>query len=99
MDTQDLAAAGPLRLDPRLDLRAAGPLAAALRGRKAGPLDIDAGKVVHLGALCLQVLAAAGRDWTTAGMPFRIAPRSVAFDACVADFGLCPDRFAAGEAA
>lgn len=95
-------AAGPggadaaLVLADRLDLTAAGALAAAIRARRGGPLRLDAGAVAHLGGLCLQVLLAGAADWRARGAGWAIDPRSRAFDRALTVFGVAPDRIGAG---
>ncbi|TMM54663.1 STAS domain-containing protein [Sulfitobacter sabulilitoris] len=54
-------------LDPKLDLPAATPLRRALCDAAAGDLTLDAGRVTHFGALCLQVLCAAAADRRSQG--------------------------------
>ncbi|GKY87694.1 STAS domain-containing protein [Sinisalibacter aestuarii] len=56
-----------LRLDPRLDLRSAAPLAQALLAARGADLDLDAAGVTLLGALPLQAIRAAARSWAADG--------------------------------
>jgi chemotaxis protein CheX len=76
-----------LTLDAILDLKAAGPLKAALLERRGTPLSLDASGVQRLGGLCLQVLLAAERAWASDGQRLEIAPRSAAFDEALTLFG------------
>jgi chemotaxis protein CheX len=76
-----------LVLDPVLDLKASGPLKAALLERRGRPLGVDASNVERLGGLCLQVLLAANRTWTDDACAFAVAPRSAAFDEALSLFG------------
>jgi len=78
-------------LPARLDLSAAGPLAAELRTRLGTDLALDAGKTTHLGTPGLQVLLAARRSWTASG--HRLVLENVGDDlaAQLAVFGLAPD--------
>ncbi len=66
-------------LAPVLDLKAAGPLKAALVERRGHPLEIDAADVQRLGGLCLQILLAAAAAWRVDGVSMRVGPRSEAF--------------------
>ncbi|MFN0115557.1 MAG: STAS domain-containing protein [Paracoccaceae bacterium] len=79
---------GTVCLPARLDLPAAQPLAAALRERAGAPLRIDAGDVVFLGGLCLQVLIAAALLWRQGGVELTVEPRSEPFEGALAIFGL-----------
>jgi chemotaxis protein CheX len=55
---------GPLlKLPAVLDLKAAGPLAAAFLARRGADITVDAGEVQRLGGQCLQVLLAAQLSW------------------------------------
>lgn len=77
-----------LALSPRLDLPAAVPLAQALCAHAGADLRLDAGAVTHLGALGIQVLAAAAIGWRDSGHALCISPRSAAFDDALRVFGL-----------
>jgi|LULE01.1.fsa_nt_gb chemotaxis protein CheX len=61
------AMSGTLFLPGKLDLRAAGPLRAALLSERGADLVLDAAQVNHLGALSLQVIRAAAKTWSEAG--------------------------------
>jgi chemotaxis protein CheX len=87
-----LILASPLHLDAVLDLKAAGPLKAALLERRGEALQVDASQVQRLGGLCLQLLLAARRSWADDGQPLSITPRSQAFDDALGQFGAA-DRF------
>jgi chemotaxis protein CheX len=80
-----------LVLPPRIDLARIGALAAAIRSGGTPPRQIDAGEVTHFGALGLQLLLAAAADARAQGRPLAVAPRSPAFDAAIADFGITVD--------
>ncbi|SMH56927.1 STAS domain-containing protein [Maritimibacter sp. HL-12] len=54
-------------LEPRLDLRATGPLVEALIARRGEDLALDAGAVTQIGALSVQALRAAARSWAEDG--------------------------------
>ncbi len=88
-----------LSLAARLDLPAAGPLAAAVSARGGKDLTLDAGGVCHLGGLGLQVLLASARQWRETGHVLRIAPRSAAFDEALGLFGVGLDSLEAEGAA
>lgn len=62
-----------------LDLRAAGPLAQALRARRGQDLDVDASEVRRLGGLALQVLLAARNAWAEDGRMLALSNPSPAF--------------------
>lgn len=83
---------GRLVLDRRLDLTAAAGLQRALLAFDQPHLSLDAGTVSHLGALCLQVLLAAADDRRKRGASLAFSPRSAAFDAALAAFGVPLDR-------
>ena len=77
----------PIALDPNLDIRAAAPLRDALLAQAGSPVTLDAGAVTRLGALCLQVLLAAERDWSKQEVPFTIKNPSKAFTETLRLFG------------
>lgn len=82
----------PLILDRRLDMNAAAELQRALVAHDAPRLTLNAGAVSHLGALCLQLLLAAADDRRKRGGSLDLSPRSAAFDAALATFGVPLDR-------
>jgi chemotaxis protein CheX len=77
----------PIRLDVNLDIRAAAPLRETLLAQADRPVALDAAQVARLGALCLQVLLAARRDWSERGLDFSIQDPSAAFTETVRLFG------------
>lgn len=77
----------PIRLDANLDIRAAAPLREALLAQAGAPVALDAAHVSRLGALCLQVLLAAQRDWSERGLSFTIQDPSNAFTDTLRLFG------------
>lgn len=79
---------GALALAPRLDLRAAAPLAGKIMELRGGDMQIDAGAVTHLGGLCLQVLAAAAKTWREDGRQMTFSDQSEEFGNALAVFGL-----------
>ena len=82
------AASEPLILAKRLDLTEAAALRQSLLDRAGQAVTLDAGEVVHLGGLCLQVLLSAARDWQALGRALRIDPRSAGFDAALSTFSV-----------
>ena len=54
-------------LPPKIDLPAAAPLAAELRGRLGADVTLDAAGVTQIGALCTQVIASAAISLAAAG--------------------------------
>ena len=78
---------GTLRLEPVLDLKAAGPLKEAFLAMRGQPVEVDASGVQRLGGLCLQVLLSARRTWAADGADFRIADASTAFAETMTLFG------------
>lgn len=68
-----------LSLPETLDLKAAGPLKAAILALRGGPIEIEAGQVRRFGGLCLQVLLAARKAWVADGNTFEITGPSEAF--------------------
>lgn len=87
-----------LQLEPRLDLVAVRPLVESLLGARGADLTIDAGGVERLGGLALQALLAAQQVWARDGNTLAVTPRSSAFDAALASFGVAAATFG-GEAA
>lgn len=79
-----------LTLQRRIDLTAASALRSEFLARSGQPLRVDAAGVGHLGGLGLQVLLAAAQHWRQSGQTLVIEPRSAAFDAAIATFGLSP---------
>lgn len=94
--TSDRPSVSPqqLALDGRLGLtEAAGLRQHLLALDRSRDLRVCTDAVSHLGALCLQVLVAAARDWRRAGRDFQLSPRSPAVAAALAQFALPPDTF------
>lgn len=79
-----------LKLPRRIDLTAVAGLRAEFLACAGQPLRVDAADVGHLGGLGLQVLLAAAAHWRQTGQLLVIEPRSAAFDAALAAFGLAP---------
>ncbi|MWD26484.1 STAS domain-containing protein [Aquicoccus sp. SCR17] len=95
-----------LKLSTRLDGPAAGSLAGELTALRGGPLTLEAGGVDFIGALSLQVLVAAHRQWKADEQLFRIdAPSDAFLEGCrllgipSEEIGLGEDPDAGGETA
>ncbi|AZS19784.1 MULTISPECIES: STAS domain-containing protein [unclassified Caulobacter] len=71
--------AAAIALPENLDLKAAGPLKAALLERRGAAITVEADQVRRLGGLCLQVLLAARKAWDQDGQSFCIKGPSEAF--------------------
>ena len=76
-----------VRLDPSLDLKAAGPLMREILAVRGQDLALDASEVRRLGGQCLQVLLAAQTAWASDGRAFEIRQPSPAFVEGVALMG------------
>lgn len=83
---------GPFKLSSCLDSQAAEQLGAALTQKRGEPLTIDAAEVSFLGALALQLLIAARRQWLEDGLSFDIAGVSDEFLDGVRLLGINPDE-------
>ena len=68
-----------LILDETLDLRAATGLKAALLAHRGADIQVDASAVLHLGAQCAQLLAAADAAWAADGATLAFPAASEAF--------------------
>jgi chemotaxis protein CheX len=77
--TRDQKMKGSINLAACLDGLATERLASELAPQRGHALTLYAGQVTFLGALALQLLIAANRQWQTDGKPFRIADPSAAF--------------------
>lgn len=72
-----------LLLPARFDSAAAQSVTEALMARRGRPLTVDAGQVEFAGALGLQALIAASRDWAAEDIPFEVTQASAALcEAC-----------------
>jgi len=71
-----------LSLPARLDSAAAGKLAGRLLALRGRPVTLTAGDVSVAGALGVQVLVAARRQWAQDGPLFRLAAPSAALLEC-----------------
>ncbi|WP_426958717.1 STAS domain-containing protein [Muricoccus radiodurans] len=77
-------------LSPVLDLRAAGPLAAAMLAWRGDDLSLDASRVERVGGQCLQVILAARNQWAAEGRSFRVLGASDAFKEAADLMGAAP---------
>lgn len=80
-----------LCLPARLDTSGARALADMLMARRGSPLGIDASEVEVVGALAMEVLIAAGRQWQADGHGLAIEGASPRFIASCEVLGLSPD--------
>jgi chemotaxis protein CheX len=81
-----------IHLPARLDSAAARPVADSLRAVVGRPVRIDATAVERAGALGIEVLVAAARQWQADGQPFELVGPSDAFTATCNLLGVLPDR-------
>lgn len=88
---------GPITLAPRLDTQAADTLLNTILARRGQDMLLDAGRVSHLGTLCLQILLAARKDWRAQGLKFEFSTCSEAFDRAVSTYGLNRDDLTSQE--
>lgn len=79
-----------LTLPSRLDSSSTPDLLACLRPQIGQPLVLDASGVEVIGALAIEVLVAAGRQWLSDGLTLQVVTPSPAFVATCATLGLCP---------
>ena len=86
-----------LKLPARLDSAAAGPLAEELRGLKNQPVTLDASDVTGGGALGLQVLVSACRQWRADAQPFQVTDISDGLSETCRLLGIAPAEIGATE--
>ena len=86
-----------LKLPERLDTASARQLAGALARLRGQPVGLDGGAVVFGGALGLQVLVAASRQWRDDCQPFRVAPVSDGLQGACRTLGIDPQEIGAGD--
>lgn len=82
---------GPLKLKSCLDSQAAEHLGEELTQYRGTPLTVDASEVSFLGALSLQMLLAARRQWNEDGKAFDFSPVSEHFVSGAKLLGVAPD--------
>jgi chemotaxis protein CheX len=75
-------------LPSRLDSSAAPSLLDSLMTRRGQPLHLDASEVELVGALALEVVIAAGRQWDLDGHPFSLKSPSDRFTSACDVLGL-----------
>jgi chemotaxis protein CheX len=92
MQTTPSEDTGPLRLDPVLDLKAAGALHTALLSRRGQDLLVDVSEVRRLGGQCLQILLAATKAWAADGRTLSFEAPSEAFIQSLHQFGVHSDN-------
>ena len=81
-----------LVLNAKLDLSVASSLHAQLAPLCDDDLVLDAAEVSHMGALCTQILIAAGRKAKTGGHRFKMVNASDRVLAQMAAMGLSPEN-------
>jgi chemotaxis protein CheX len=86
-----------IALPETLDMRSAGPLRDQLLAARGEPVALDASNVRRLGALGLQVLIAADRQWREDGYALHLADPSPDMRAGLKLLGIAePDSFLTG---
>lgn len=85
-----------LVLNAKLDLSEAADLYAKILPRCEGDLVLDAGKVTHMGALCTQILIAAGRKAHVGGHSLMMINTSDRVLGQLAAMGLSPEHISGG---
>ncbi|MEZ5716152.1 MAG: STAS domain-containing protein [Paracoccaceae bacterium] len=86
-----------LKLPERLDNATAGHLAGELSRLRGQPAKLDGSAVRFGGALGLQVLVAARRQWQADGQGFKVAPTSDALRNACRVLGIDPDEIGAAS--
>lgn len=86
----------PISLEARLDLSAAKGLQETLLPRVDADLCIDAADVVHMGALCTQVLVAASRAVRAGGHRFDMINVSDRVLGQLSAMGMSPESIVEG---
>jgi len=95
--TREKPMTGSFSLSACLDSQAAQDLAAVLAQHRGHSLTLDAGQVSFLGALALQLLIAASRQWLEDAKSFQIVNPSAAFMDGVELLGAEPATIGLGE--
>lgn len=88
-----------LQLEPRLDLRAADPLAKVLVENRGNDLVLDAKEVTQIGALAVQVIRAAAKTWATDGVSLSMENASTDLADQLYLLGFKPETITQWEAA
>lgn len=89
---QGSSVSAQVRLPPRLDLPAAGPLSTELRDLMGGPIEVDASEVTHIGTPGVQVLLAAAKSWQAGGHDMTLVSPSQSLVDQLAILGLTVDH-------
>lgn len=87
-----------ISLQPKLDLRAAGPLRDDLLGQADQDVVLDATHVTQIGGLALQVIRAAARSWAEAGRSLTFENASTTVCDQLSLLGFNPDTLTTWEA-
>lgn len=87
-----------LRLPARMNYAAADELSEAFEHLRDSPIEVDASDVTHLGAIGLQVLLAARKQWQLDGVSFRLTGASAAFVDSLNLLGVQPETFSQEDA-
>ncbi|MEE4210236.1 MAG: STAS domain-containing protein [Parvularcula sp.] len=77
-----------MTLDAKLASKAAPELFERLREHRADTLVLDASGVEQIGALSMQIIAAAAKTWQDAGQSFEVIDPSEAFIESARNFGI-----------
>lgn len=83
----------PIALPSRMDIGSFETTLDILRRQNGRAIYVDAGNVVHLGAIGLQLLVAATKAAQQRGGKLYVSNPSAAFLQAVADFGVAGDLF------
>ncbi|MDQ2095711.1 STAS domain-containing protein [Rhodalgimonas zhirmunskyi] len=92
-------AAREIVLPARLDVAICGSLSEELKAAQGRPLTLDASGVEFLGAMVLQLLISARRQWRIDGLPFHVRAPSGAFCSGLALLGYAHAPFEEGAPA
>ncbi len=76
-----------LRLPPAVDLTSVKLIAEEIAAKRGSPLEIDAGDVMRLGGLGVQLLLSAQRSWEDDGIPVKITKWSDVFQRDIEQLG------------
>lgn len=83
--------------ESRLNITQAAGLHRALLARAGQDVIVDMGHVTHLGALCLQILVAAGNSARAAGKALHLVNVTDQVLAQMAVMGMSPETIAEGQ--
>lgn len=85
-----------LKLEPRLDATAAERVLDQVVALHGQPVTIDAGDVIRVSTLGIQVLLAAAKEWASSGIPFNVTPHSDEFATALRILGIAPEKLSVG---